>query len=57
MVIANIDDATTRVVTSFVVHIVGETTPHRIIGGVMLLVERAMAGTPYCWVSMMLTRN
>lgn len=47
MMIDNIADLTTRLVATMVVQIVGDA-PHRITGGVILLLEQAMGGTRYC---------
>lgn len=52
--IGRIPDQLTRVVAELVVRVLGMTSPERISGGVLGMVERAIVGTQFTWRAILL---
>lgn len=54
--IEQINDPLNRVAFDLVVRVVGSTAPEHISGGMILMVERPMAGTQFAWGALMRSR-
>ena len=54
ILMCDIEDASTWAIGTMLLHILGSTGSHKISGGKLQIVERAMGGTYYGWVQMYL---